>query len=286
MPMVSIWISMRNVDLHMHSTVSDGLLRPADLVALAARGGVDVLALTDHDDVAGLPEARAAALESGLRLIPGVEISVTWDRITVHIVGLGIDPHNPALQAGLGTVRAGRVERARRISDSLAAAGIPGAFDGALAHASASQMIGRTHFARFLAASGKARNVPAVFKRFLVRGKPGYVPHQWAGLANAVGWIRAAGGIAVLAHPGRYALGSEGMRKLLQDFRECGGGAIEVVTSNHTRDQIARFARLADAYGLLASRGSDYHGPGESFISPGKLPPLPAGCRPVWQALV
>jgi 3',5'-nucleoside bisphosphate phosphatase len=275
---------MRNVDLHMHSTVSDGLLRPAEVVALAAQGGVDVFALTDHDDVAGLPEARAAAADIGLRLIPGVEISVTWDRITIHVVGLGIDPDHPGLLAGLGAVRAGRVERARRMADSLAAAGIPGAFEGAMAHASSAQMVGRTHFARFLAASGKARNVPAVFKRYLVRGKPGYVPHQWAALADAVGWIRAAGGIAVLAHPGRYTLGSEGMRKLLQDFRECGGGAIEVVTSNHTRDQVARFARLAEGYGLLASRGSDYHGPGESFTSPGKLPPLPAGCIPVWQA--
>ena len=275
---------MRNVDLHLHSTVSDGLLRPAEVVALAARGGVDVLALTDHDDVAGLGEAREAASAHGMRLIPGVEISVSWDRLTIHVVGLDIDPECPVLRAGLGGLRAGRVERARRMGESLAAAGIPGAFEGALAHASASEMIGRTHFARFLAASGKARNVPAVFKRYLVRGKPGYVPHRWAGLEEAVSWIRGAGGVAVLAHPGRYTLGSEGMRKLLVDFRSFGGNAIEVVTSNHTREQVERFARLAEAYGLLASRGSDYHGPGESFCMPGAMPALPASCQPVWQA--
>ena len=275
---------MRNVDLHCHSTVSDGLLSPAEVVALAARGGVDVLALTDHDDVAGLDEAARSAAELGVRLIRCVEISVTWDRLTIHVVGLDIDPTHPALADGLLQVRAGRVERAHRMADSLAAAGIPDAFEGAMAFASAHHMIGRTHFARFLSAQGKARSVPAVFKRFLVRGKPGYVPHCCAGLEEAIGWIRAAGGIAVLAHPGRYTVGSAGMRALLQDFRAFGGTAIEVVTSNHTRDQVERFARLADAYGLLASRGSDYHGPGESFALPGKLPPLPAGCQPVWQA--
>ncbi len=275
---------MRNVDLHLHSTVSDGLLRPSEVVALAARGGVDVLALTDHDDVAGLGEAREAAAAHGLRLIPGVEISVTWDRLTVHVVGLDIDPDSPLLRAGLGALRAGRVDRARRMGESLAAAGIPGAFEGALSHTTSAEMIGRTHFARFLAASGKARSVPAVFKRFLVRGKPGYVPHRWAGLEEAVSWIRAAGGVAVLAHPGRYTVGSEGMRSLLGDFRNFGGTAIEVVTSSHSRSQVERFARLADAYGFLASRGSDYHGPGESFCAPGAMAPLPAACRPVWQA--
>ena len=254
------------------------------MVALAAREGVDVLALTDHDDVAGLAEARAAALECGIRLIPGVEISVSWDKLTVHVVGLNIDPLQPDLCAGLAGVRAGRLERAQRMGDSLASAGIPGAFEGALRFASSREMVGRTHFARWLAEQGKARSVPAVFKRFLVKGKPGYVPHRWAALEEAIAWIRAAGGVAVLAHPGRYTLGSEGMRALLQDFRAFGGGAIEVVTSNHTRDQVERFARLADAYGLLASRGSDYHGPGESFTLPGKLPPLPVACRPVWQA--
>ena len=275
---------MRNVDLHLHSTVSDGLLRPAEVVALAARGGVDVCALTDHDDLAGLPEAQEEAAALGMRLIPGVEISVTWDRITVHVVGLGIDPDCADLQAGLAQIRQGRVERARRIGEDLALAGIPGAFEGALAHTTSPEMIGRTHFARFLVASGRARNVPAVFKRFLVRGKPGYVAHRWASLETAVGWIRAAGGIAVLAHPGRYTLGSEGMRSLLTDFRACGGGAIEVVTSSHTRQQVERFAMLAEAYGFLASRGSDYHGPGESFVLPGSMAALPASSRAVWQA--
>lgn len=276
---------MRNVDLHLHSNVSDGLLSPMDVVALAARGGVDLAALTDHDDVAGLDEASRAAASLGLRLVPGVEISVTWDRLTIHVVGLGIDPADAALCSGLAGLRVGRHERALRIAASLAAAGVGGAFEGALAHASGPERITRTHFARHLAASGRARSVPAVFKRFLVRGKPGYVPHRWASLEDAVDWIRGAGGLAVLAHPGRYTLGSEGMRALLGDFRACGGAAIEVVTGNHTREQVERFARLSEAYGLAASRGSDYHGPGESFTVPGRLPPLPASCRPVWQQL-
>ncbi len=274
---------MRNVDLHCHSTVSDGLLSPTEMVALAARGGVDVLALTDHDDLAGLGEATLAAQAHGLRLIPGVEVSVTWDKLTIHVVGLNVDPQHAALRNGLAGLRLGRLERARRMADSLAQAGIGGALEGAQAFASASEMIGRTHFARFLVAQGKARNVGAVFKRYLARGKPGYVPHRWASLNDALDWIHAAGGVAVLAHPGRYTVGSEGMRALLHEFRALGGQAIEVVTGNHTREQVERFARLADAYGFLASRGSDYHGPGESFTLPGQMQALPSGCQPVWQ---
>jgi hypothetical protein len=276
--------SMRNVDLHCHSTVSDGLLSPSEVVSLAIKGGVDVLALTDHDDVAGLDEARCAAEASGIRLIPGVEISVTWDRLTVHIVGLNIDSKHPDLVQGLNAVRGGRLERARKMGDSLAAAGIPGAFEGALSYASSEHMVGRTHFARFLVAHGKARNVSAVFKRYLVKGKPGYVSHRWAALGEAIAWIRAAGGIAVLAHPGRYKVGSAGLRALMDDFKNLGGEAIEVVTSNHTQVQVHRFADYAQHYGFMASRGSDYHGPGESFTLPGRMAALPSICKPVWQA--
>ncbi len=275
---------MRNVDLHCHSTVSDGLLSPTAVVDLAARGGVDMLALTDHDDVAGLAEAGVAATARGIRLIPGVEISVTWDRLTIQVVGLRIDPQHPALLAGLAAIRAGRRLRAERMAEDLARAGIPGALAGARAFASSDEMIGRTHFARFLVQQGRARNVAAVFRRYLVRGKPGYVAHAWVSLDDALGWIHAAGGVAVLAHPGRYKVGSEGMRRLLLDFRALGGKAVEVVTGNHTREQVSRFAGLAEAYGFACSRGSDYHGPGESFTLPGQLPPLPAGCVPVWQA--
>jgi predicted metal-dependent phosphoesterase TrpH len=274
---------MRNVDLHCHSTVSDGLLSPSELVALAVKGGVDVLALTDHDDVAGLEEAHRAAVAQGIRLIPGVEISVSWDHLTVHIVGLNIDPQHPELVNGLNEVRGGRLERARKMGESLAAAVIPGAYEGALALAGSNQMVGRTHFARFLVNQGKARNVSAVFKRYLAKGKPGYVSHRWATLGDAISWIRAAGGIAVIAHPGRYKVGSTGLRALMQDFKNLGGEAIEIVTSNHTQVQVHRFAEYAQHYGFKASRGSDYHGPGESFTLPGRLPALPSICRPVWQ---
>jgi 3',5'-nucleoside bisphosphate phosphatase len=273
---------MRNVDLHCHSTVSDGLLSPSEVVALAVKGGVDVLALTDHDDVAGLEEAQHAAKEQGIRLIPGVEISVSWDHLTVHIVGLNINPQHPALVTGLNQVRGGRLERARKIADSLAAAGIPGALEGALAFANSPQMLGRTHFARFLVEQGKARNVSSVFKRYLAKGKPGYVSHHWAEMSDAIAWIRAAGGVAVMAHPGRYKVGSTGLRALMQDFKNQGGEAIEVVTSNHTEVQVHRFAEYAQFYGFKASRGSDYHGPGESFTLPGRLAPLPSICTPVW----
>jgi len=275
---------MRNVDLHCHSTVSDGLLSPSEVVSLAVKGGVDVLALTDHDDVAGLAEAQSAASSNGIRLIPGVEISVSWDHLTVHIVGLNIDPLNPELLNGLNKVRGGRLERAKKMGESLASAGISGAFEGAMSFASSDEMVGRTHFARFLVQQGKARNVSAVFKRYLAKGKPGYVSHRWAELSEAVSWIRAAGGIAVLAHPGRYKVGSAGLRALMQDFKNTGGEAIEVVTSNHSEVQVHRFAEYAQQYGFMASRGSDYHGPGESFTLPGRLPPLPSICKPVWQS--
>lgn len=273
---------MPNVDLHSHSTVSDGLLSPAQLVARAAAYGVEVLALTDHDDVGGLTEAREAAGREGVRLVSGVEISVSWGEHTVHVVGLGIDPANSALQDGLSGIRAGRRERAERIAAALEARGIPGSLEGACAFVANERIISRSHFARFLAAQGYARDVRSVFRKYLVKGKPGYVSHRWAELAEAVGWIRQSGGVAVVAHPGRYPFGEARMQALLTDFKEAGGAAIEVVSSSHTPQQFTRFARYAAHFGLLASRGSDYHGPGESFIELGRLPELPASCRPVW----
>lgn len=276
---------MPRIDLHCHSTVSDGLLEPAALVRHAARQGVEVLALTDHDDVGGLEAAGAAALELGIRFVPGVEISVTWRNHTIHVVGLGIDAGNEALLQGLAAVRGGREERARRMAESLARAGIPGTFEGALRLAGGPRLLSRTHFARFLVEQGHARDVKRVFRRFLVRGKPGYVPHQWAGLAQALGWIRGAGGLAVLAHPGRYDIGPVTLGELLSEFRDLGGAAIEVVSGSHTPEQYLQFGRQAAAFGLLASAGSDFHGPGESYLDLGRLPELPAGCAPVWQAL-
>lgn len=274
---------MQNIDLHNHSRVSDGLLAPAELVRLAATNGVTDLALTDHDDLGGLEEAAQAALRHGIRFINGVEISVTWQQHTIHIVGLQVDPTNAVLCNGLHAIRSGRLARAERMAQDLARAGIPGALEGALRHAHNPNIIARPHFARFLVEQGIARDVPSVFKRFLVKGKTGYVRHAWAELNEAVSWIRGAGGIAVLAHPGRYSVNDNTMNTLIDEFVHAGGEAIEVVTSNHTREQTELFAAQVMRRGLLASRGSDYHGPGESRFEPGKLPALPVQCRPVWQ---
>ena len=273
---------MLRYDLHCHSTHSDGLLSPAAVVARAAARGVDVLALTDHDEVSGLAEAHAAAATARLTLIAGTELSVSWESLTIHVLGLGIDPSNPVLAEGLHVIRAGRSLRARRIADALAEAGIRGAYEGARKFATSERLMSRTHFARFLVDAGHARDVKAVFNRFLIRGKPGYVAHQWATLRDAVGWITAAGGQAVLAHPGRYPVGRSGMRRLLAEFRDAGGEGIEVLSPSHTPEQVAAFAGHARVFGLLASGGSDYHGPGESRMDLGDLPQLPAGVVPVW----
>jgi len=275
-------------DLHCHSNISDGTLAPAELVDRAAGRGVKVIALTDHDDLDGLVEARAAAARHGMTFINGVEISVTWRSHTLHIVGLNISPDYPMLVEGLSVVRSGRVERAKKMSEELAKAGIGGVFEGAYHFASNPNMIGRTHFARYLVEAGHCKDVKSVFNRYLVKGKPGYVPHQWAALQDAVGWIRGSGGVAVLAHPGRYMSGRIGMGKktmheLLAEFVELGGQAIEVVTGSHTPEQYAEFARYAEEFKLLASCGSDFHGPGESWRDMGRLPDFPLGCRPVWE---
>lgn len=269
-------------DLHCHSTVSDGVLSPAEVVARAREQGVDVLSLTDHDDVRGQAEAAGAAQALGLRYITGVEISVTWGGHTVHVVGLGIDPQHPQLLAGLQANRAGRAKRASLMSESLARAGIPGALEGAYAYAINKDLIGRTHFARYLVEAGYVKDMKTVFKHYLVKGKPGYVPHEWASLAQAVGWIHAAGGQAVLAHPGRLNCGAEKMRALLAEFCDLGGEAIEVVTGSHTPEQVPVYAGLADEFGLYASCGSDFHAPGEGGRELGRLMPLPAICRPIW----
>jgi predicted metal-dependent phosphoesterase TrpH len=272
-----------NVDLHCHSVISDGVLQPAEVVRRAQANGVQWLALTDHDELSGLAEARNEAALLGLGFINGVEISVTWGGITIHIVGLRVDPDNAELQAGLASVRSGRLRRAEKMAAELAAIGIDGSLEGALRYAEHSAIVGRTHFARFLVGAGHARDVKEVFQNFLVQGKPGYVPHQWAELAQAVAWIHGAGGVAVIAHPGRYKLSPPELRRLLTEFRELGGNGIEVVTGSHSPEQYGQFAALALEFGLSASRGSDFHGPGESKIELGKLPDLPAFLRPVWQ---
>jgi predicted metal-dependent phosphoesterase TrpH len=270
------------IDLHCHSTISDGLLTPTELVVHAASKGVRVMALTDHDDISGLPEAKAAAKIAGITLLAGVEISVTWRRRTLHIVGLNIDPDYSPLVQGLSAIREGRHLRAKAMAESLDKVGIHGSLEGAYAYATHG-IISRTHFARFLVEKGYAKDSKKVFKKYLVKGKPGYVEHRWAELADAVNWITAAGGVAVIAHPGRYDLGRTNMLLLLEEFRALGGKAIEVVTGSHTPPQYDEYAKFARMFGFAASKGSDYHGPGHSYIDMGSLPDLPHGCIPVWQ---
>jgi 3',5'-nucleoside bisphosphate phosphatase len=274
---------MPRYDLHCHSTCSDGLLSPGDVVRRAAKRGVDVLALTDHDEVCGLAEARAAADEADICLVGGAELSVSWGDTTLHIVALHIDPECETLLSGLAKIREGRARRAKRMGDALATAGIANAYDGAMAYVTSERLISRTHFARFLVECGHARDTRDVFSRYLVRGKPGYVVQQWAALDEAVSWIHAAGGQAVLAHPGRYKIDGRQMRALLGEFRDLGGDAVEVLSSSHTAEQFTEFARHARVFGLLASSGSDYHGPGESWVDLGGMPPLPADLTPVWR---
>ena len=274
---------MLRYDLHSHSTHSDGLLAPAALVRRAAKRGVDVLALTDHDELSGLAEAQAEADETHLRLIPGAELSVSWRELTLHVLGLRLDAQCPALCDGLAAIRAGRTERARRIGEALAKAGIPDAYEGARKFVTSERLISRTHFARFLVDAGHVREMRDVFKRYLVRGKPGHVEHAWAKLPEAIGWIHAAGGQAVLAHPGRYAVSPTALRELLAEFRDTGGDGIEVVSPSHSPAQVTDFAGHARRLGLLASCGSDYHGAGESHVDLGDMPPLPGGVSPVWR---
>ena len=273
---------MLNIDLHCHSTVSDGLLTPTQLVERAATRGVNMLALTDHDDLGGLSEARLVANKKNIIFINGVEISVTWRNRTLHIVGLDVDPEYLPLAQGLETIRSGRVTRASNIAAQLDKFGIQGSLEGVHYYAREGGLIGRTHFARFLAEQGYAKDVKSVFKKYLVKGKPGYVSHQWASLSDAVDWICGSGGRAVIAHPARYKLGKNLLDELLLEFRALGGSAIEVITASHTPEQSLLFAHHANRIGLLASLGSDFHGPGESYFDLGLMPEFPVECMPVW----
>lgn len=271
-----------NADLHSHSRVSDGVLAPAEVARRAAAQGVHLFALTDHDELAGLAEAAATALAAGMAFVPGVEISVSWGGETIHVLGLRVDPACAALIAGLARTRAGRDARAREMGESLAHAGVAGAYEGALRCAANPALVSRTHFARYIVAQGRCADVGEVFRHFLTEGRPGFVPHRWAALHDALAWIRAAGGTAVLAHPGRYRLDENALRALVGEFRDAGGEAIEVVCGSHARPQYRRFAQIAVEFGLRASRGSDFHGPHESHVELGRLPPLPAPLVPVW----
>ena len=277
---------MPNVDLHSHSTFSDGLLTPRGLVARAKAHGVDIMSITDHDEVKGNAEARAAAEEQGIKYISGVEISTTWAGMTVHIVGLNIDETNQDLIDGLALVRNGRVKRAYEMSLSLEDAGIEGAFEGAMRLVSNPFLVTRKHFARHLVSKGICADVKDAFKRYLVEGKPGYMPHRWVSLDTAVKWILDAGGIAVIAHPGRYPFTDLVFDAFFEEFKYLGGVGIEVVTGSHTVDQYDKYAKVAKRFGFKASMGSDFHAPGESRVDIGKLTPLPVGLEPIWNDLL
>jgi len=273
-----------NVDLHCHSTASDGLLPAAEVVRRAAANGVELLALTDHDDLGGLASARSVADEIGMRFVNGVEISIEWGGLQVHILGYAFAADAVALNAGLAGIRSGRISRAQRMSAELEKVGIAGCFDGAMRHAENPSLISRAHFARYLVEIGICKDVRSVFESYIVPGKPGYVEHRWATLAESVGWIRDAGGVAAVAHPGRYKFSRPEMRRMLDEFKSVGGQAIEIVSGSHSAENTALFTKLAREFGFLASCGSDFHGPKESYVDLGKLEPLPPGLTPIWEA--
>jgi 3',5'-nucleoside bisphosphate phosphatase len=277
---------MMNADLHCHSTVSDGQLAPAEVAARAHAGGVTLWALTDHDQLGGQREARAAAEALGMGYLGGVEISVTWAGRTVHIVGLNVDVDNQELIDGLAETRSGRRARGEAIGEAPAAVGIPDAYEGALQYVNDPAMISRTHFARYLVDKGYSESISDVFSKYLGDGKPGFVGHRWSKLVDAMKWIKAAGGEAVIAHPGRYDFSPVEFAAFFDEFIQLGGRAIEVVTGSHTPDQYREYAEVARRYGFYASRGSDFHAAGEGRIDLGQLPPLPADLKPVWECLL
>ena len=278
-------IPIQNADLHCHSVVSDGTLTPEALAERAARNGVELWALTDHDEIGGQARAAAAASAHGMAYLTGVEISVTFIGATVHIVGLGFDADDAALRQGLVQTRGGRRQRAHDMSDGLAKVGIQGAYEGALTYAGNHDLISRTHFARFLVETGVCRDTNEVFRKYLTDGKPGFVEHRWATLKDAVGWISQAGGAAVIAHPARYKFTANEEFALFTEFKNHGGKAVEVVTGSHSAAEYVTYADTAREFGLAASRGSDFHSPGESHTDLGTLPFLSTGLQPVWELL-
>jgi 3',5'-nucleoside bisphosphate phosphatase len=277
--------SILNADLHCHSVVSDGTLTPEALAARAAANGVDLWALTDHDEVGGQARARAAAHAHGMQYLTGTEVSVSFAGHTVHIVGLGFDADLPSLQQGLARTRGGREQRARDMSDELAKVGIVGAYEGALRYVGNPDLISRTHFARFLVDAGVCADTHDVFRRYLTEGKPGFIPHRWASLNDAVHWITGAGGVAVIAHPARYGFTANEEFALFSEFKAHGGQGVEVITGSHSSAEALTYANMAREFQLAASRGSDFHSPEESRIDLGQLPPLPGDLTPVWTLL-
>lgn len=274
-----------NADLHCHSSVSDGTLPPEAVAERARRNGVELWALTDHDEVGGQARARATANALGMGYLTGTEISVSFLHKTVHIVGLGFDEQAPAIVQGLADTRGGRERRARDMAAGLEKVGIKGAFEGALKYVGNPDLISRTHFARYLVEAGVCHDTHDVFRRYLTEGKPGFVEHRWASLEDAIGWITQSHGIAVIAHPGRYGFTPNEEYALFSEFKALGGLGVEVVTGSHTRDEYVKYADMAVEFDLLSSRGSDFHDPAESHTDLGTLPSLPGRLKPVWAAL-
>lgn len=274
---------MSAIDLHSHSTASDGALSPTALLERAHERGVRMLALTDHDTTAGLDEAARAATMLGVELVPGIELSTEWSKRSLHIVGLGIDPTAPELCKLIDILTDIREARVARMAASLNKAGIAGAKEGAYRLADGGVPT-RTHFARYLVEQGHAPDVGAVFKRYLVPGRPGYASTQWPDLADGVAALLAAGGIAVLAHPHSYRWTGAWSRRILDEFVARGGQAIEVSCGNSNQQSLQTWSGYARRFNLLASMGSDFHSPG-GFIELGRMPTLPQGLSPVWEAL-
>lgn len=269
-------------DLHSHSRYSDGSLTPAELVARAQARGVTSLALTDHDSVRGVPEAQAAGRELGVEIIPAVELSSVWRHWTVHVVGLGLDIHEPALEQALALQAGARGRRAMQIAESFERLKLPGSYAAALALAGDPDSISRTHFAQWLLETGKVTSMQQAFDRYLGQGKPADVPLPWMPLEEAVAVIRGAGGHAVLAHPGRYSLTRTKMRELIQAFKAAGGAAMEVATATEKPDMVRYLGQLSQQFELHASQGSDYHGSHMPWIELGRFPAMPPACKPVW----
>ncbi|WP_341328240.1 PHP domain-containing protein [Methylotuvimicrobium sp. KM2] len=270
-----------NYDLHSHSTASDGALSPSELIQRAKEQGVTCLALTDHDTTDGLAEARQAATEAGIDLISGIELSTTWHKHCLHIVGLNIDPESPHLKEGIAKLQTIRGERAEQIAGKLEKKRIFGALEAVKATAGAG-MITRTHFADFLLSEGHVTTQQEAFDRYIGQGKPAYVSTEWAGLEEAIGWIKESGGIAVLAHPMRYKLTASWMKRLLTAFKEVGGDAIEVVCGRNDPTEIQTSMQYAQKFDLAGSKGSDFHNPKYVWVELGRLKPLPERIKPVW----
>jgi predicted metal-dependent phosphoesterase TrpH len=274
-----------NADLHCHSVVSDGTLTPEELALRAKTNGVELWSLTDHDELGGQQRAMDAAQAIGLPYVTGVEISVTFAHATVHIVGLGFDAQHPIILEGLAHTRGGRSQRAKAIALELEKVGIVGAFEGALRFAGNPDLISRTHFSRFLIEKGICKDHKEVFRKYLTEKKPGYVPHTWANMKDAVGWIVQSGGVAVVAHPARYGFSPNEEFALFSEFKAHGGRGVEVITGSHTPAEAMIYAGVAKEFGLLASRGSDFHSPTESRIDLGTWPFLTGDLQPVWSVL-